>query len=68
MADGPARGHLFVGRRATCLERGVEVEVGWDPIVDELMAPRALDFGAVGPPELLAQQLKALKDGERLIG
>ena len=49
-------------------ERCVGIEVGWDPIVDELMAPRSLDFRAVGPPELLAHQLKALKDGERLIG
>ena len=49
-------------------ERRVGIEVGWDAIGDELIAPGALDFGAVDKPELLAQQLEALEDCECLLG
>ena len=34
----------------------------------ELTAPGALDVWAVGEPELVAQQLEAFEDGQRLRG
>ena len=49
-------------------ERRIGIEVVWDAIGDELIAPGALDFGAVGEPELLAQQFEALEDCECLLG
>ena len=64
----PREGPSVCRDAAVHSERRVGIEIRRCPLGHKLTAPGALDFGAVGKPELIAYQLEALEDCEGLLG
>ena len=57
-----------LGDTAVHSERRVGIKIRRCSFGHELTAPGALDFQAVGKPELIAYQFEALEDCEGLLG